>query len=80
LDVFVDPEATGARDLEHPVLGSQSADEVRRSALLQVTNMGAQVLGKGEKSEKRKRSEKTATIPNQTGQHRNIPNQHLANT
>jgi nicotinamidase-related amidase len=80
LDVFVDPEATGARDLEHPVLGRQSADEVRRSALLQLTNMGAQVLGKGEKSEKRKRSEKTATIPNQTGQHRNIPNQHLVNT
>ena len=44
LDVFIDPEATGARDLEHPVLGKHSADEVRRSALLQLTNMGAQVL------------------------------------
>jgi hypothetical protein len=55
LDVFIDPEATGARDLEHPVLGSQSADEVRRSALLQLTNMGAQVLAKSEKSEKEKR-------------------------
>jgi nicotinamidase-related amidase len=49
LDVFIDPEATGARDLEHPVLGRQSADEVRRSALLQLTNMGAQVLAKGKK-------------------------------
>jgi isochorismate hydrolase len=55
LDVFIDPEATGARDLEHPVLGKQSADEVRRSALLQLTNMGAQVLAKSEKGEKQKR-------------------------
>lgn len=39
--VVVDPEATGARDLEHEVLGRQSADEVRRSALLQLANMGA---------------------------------------
>jgi nicotinamidase-related amidase len=40
-DVLVDPEATGARDLQDPVLGRQTADEVRRSALLQVVNMGA---------------------------------------
>jgi len=40
-DVLVDPEATGARDLDDPVLGRQTADEVRRSALLQVVNMGA---------------------------------------
>lgn len=39
--VTVDPEATGARELDHPVLGRQSAEEVRRSALLQVENMGA---------------------------------------
>ena len=39
-EVSVDPEATGARDLDDPVLGRQSADEVRRSALLQLTNMG----------------------------------------
>jgi len=55
LDVFIDPEATGARDLKHPVLGSQSADEVRRSALLQLTNMGAQVLAQSAKGEKEKR-------------------------
>jgi nicotinamidase-related amidase len=41
--VTVDPEATGARDLEHAVLGRQTADEVRRSALLQLENMGASV-------------------------------------
>lgn len=42
--VVVDPEATGARDLEHDVLGRQTADEVRRSALLQLENMGASVI------------------------------------
>ncbi len=39
-DVSVDREATGARDLEDDVLGRQSAHEVRRSALLQLVNMG----------------------------------------
>lgn len=42
-EVAVDPEATGARDLEHERLGRQTADEVRRSTLLQLTNMGATV-------------------------------------
>lgn len=42
-DVFIDPEATGARDLEHAVLGRQTAEEVRRSTLLHLTNMGAVV-------------------------------------
>jgi nicotinamidase-related amidase len=40
-DVLVDSEATGARDLEDPVLGRLTADEVRRSALLQLLHMGA---------------------------------------
>lgn len=40
-DVVVDPAATGARDLDDERLGRQSADEVRRSALLQLVNMGA---------------------------------------
>jgi|SRR5215813_11459591 len=53
-EVLVDAESTGARDLEHPGLGSQTADEVRRSALLQLTNMGAQLFG-------------TATENSQTG-------------
>ena len=39
-DVAVDPEATGARDLEDPLLGRQSADEVRRTAMLHLVNMG----------------------------------------
>jgi nicotinamidase-related amidase len=42
--VYLDPEATGARDLHDAVLGSQSADEVRRSAILQLLNMGAQLI------------------------------------
>jgi nicotinamidase-related amidase len=40
-EVFVDPEATGARDIEDEVLGRQTADEVRRSTLLHLRNMGA---------------------------------------
>jgi len=42
--VVVDPEATGARELVHPTLGHQSADEVRRTALLQVEDMGAVIM------------------------------------
>jgi nicotinamidase-related amidase len=43
-EVHLDLEATGARDLHDDVLGSQSADEVRRSALLQLLNMGAHLV------------------------------------
>lgn len=39
--VSLDPSATGARDLEDPRLGRQTADEVRRFALLHLLNMGA---------------------------------------
>lgn len=42
-DVVVDPNATGARDLEDEALGRQTADEVRRSALLHLRNMGVTV-------------------------------------
>ena len=49
-EVNVDPEATGARDLEHETLGHQSADEVRRSTLLHLINMGARVAGLAEAS------------------------------
>jgi nicotinamidase-related amidase len=42
-EVVVDPDATGARALEHERLGPQTADEVRRSALLHLTNMGATI-------------------------------------
>ena len=43
-DVCIDPDGTGARDLEDALLGSQTADEVRRSALLQLTNMGIRLV------------------------------------
>jgi nicotinamidase-related amidase len=42
--VSIDPEATGACDIEHAVLGRQTAKEVHRSALLQLTNMGASIV------------------------------------
>ena len=41
--VLLDPEATGSCDLENDDFGKQGADEVRRSALLHLTNMGAMV-------------------------------------
>jgi nicotinamidase-related amidase len=44
-EVVVDPNATGARDLEDEALGRQTADEVRRSALLHLRNMGVTVAG-----------------------------------
>jgi nicotinamidase-related amidase len=43
-DVAVDPDATGARDLEDEILGKLSADEVRRSALLHLKNMGVTMV------------------------------------
>jgi nicotinamidase-related amidase len=42
-DVAVDPDATGARALEDAELGNLSADEVRRSALLHLQNMGVTI-------------------------------------
>jgi nicotinamidase-related amidase len=43
-EVFLDPAATATRALEDPVLGRQAADEVRRTALLQLVNMGAHLV------------------------------------
>ena len=40
VQVRVDPQGTGARELDHDRLGHQTADEVRWSALLHLTNMG----------------------------------------
>lgn len=40
-EVRVDPGATGACDLNYTGIGHQTAEEVRRSALLHLTNMGA---------------------------------------
>lgn len=42
-DVAVDPDGTGACNLDDEVLGRQSADDVRRSALLHLVNMGVTV-------------------------------------
>ena len=42
-DVHVDARGVGARDLEDELLGRRSADEVRRSALLQLADMGVTV-------------------------------------
>jgi nicotinamidase-related amidase len=40
----VDPDATGAADLDHESLGHRKADDVRRSAFLHLTHMGATVF------------------------------------
>jgi nicotinamidase-related amidase len=39
--VLLDPEATGSCDLKSELFGKQTAEEVRRTALLHLTNMGA---------------------------------------
>jgi hypothetical protein len=44
LKFLLTPQATGACDLDNQVFGKQTADEVRRSALLHLTNMGAVVV------------------------------------
>jgi nicotinamidase-related amidase len=43
LNVSLDPDATGACDMTNEILGKLSADEVRRSALLHLSNMGASI-------------------------------------
>ena len=47
--VSIDPDATGAHDLNDSLLGSQTADEVRRAALLHLKDMGV-ALAKTERS------------------------------
>jgi nicotinamidase-related amidase len=42
-DVAIDPDGTGACDLHDKMLGYQSADAVRRSALLHLVNMGVTI-------------------------------------
>lgn len=44
LGVTLDPAATGARELSHPLLGRIPAAEVVRSAFLQLEDMGAAIL------------------------------------
>ncbi|HKS69487.1 MAG TPA: isochorismatase family cysteine hydrolase [Ktedonobacterales bacterium] len=43
LRVAVDPEATGASAIQHPLLGEQSAAEVHRTALLQLSHLGVAI-------------------------------------
>ena len=45
LNVLLDPAATGSCDIKNPVLGDLSAEESRRSALIQLANMGATLIG-----------------------------------
>jgi nicotinamidase-related amidase len=44
LQVYIPASATGACDMHHEILGEQTADEVRRSALLHLANMGAVII------------------------------------
>jgi len=57
-DVTIDPDATGARDLEDEFLGRLSADEVRRSALLHLKNMGVAMAQVGNGGAAAQRSDK----------------------
>ena len=43
-EVQIDPDATGARGIDDPVLGRFTADEVCRSALAQLVQMGATIV------------------------------------
>jgi len=43
--VYIQREGTGACAMSHELLGAQTAEEVRRTALLQLANMGAIVFG-----------------------------------
>jgi nicotinamidase-related amidase len=53
-EVAVDPDGTGARDLDHELLGDQSADEVRRSALLHLVNLGVTIERRNGAGQERK--------------------------
>lgn len=47
LRVAVDPEATGAFPIQHELLGEQSAEEVHRTALLQLSHLGVGITPRG---------------------------------
>lgn len=42
-DVSVDPNGTASRPIQHPILGEQTAQEVRRSALLHLAGLGVAI-------------------------------------
>ncbi len=47
LRVAVDPEATGGFPIWHELLGDQSAAEVQRTALLQLSHLGVRIAPRG---------------------------------
>ena len=49
LRVAVDPVATGACPIQHELLGEQSAAEVQRTALLQLSHLGVEIAPAGGK-------------------------------
>lgn len=59
LEVHMDPNGTGACDMAHESLGELTADEVRRSALLQLANMGAHITT----MQQREASHASAALP-----------------
>jgi nicotinamidase-related amidase len=42
--VYIDPFATGSRPIEHETLGLLSAEEVHRSALIHLSDMGVRIV------------------------------------
>jgi nicotinamidase-related amidase len=44
IDVYLDSEATGACEISDEILGHVAANEVKRSALLHLVNMGAHMI------------------------------------
>ena len=50
LKVAVDPAGVASHDLDHDRLGRLTADEVRRSALLHLADMGAQITPQGDRA------------------------------
>lgn len=47
LRVSIDPDATGGYPWQHPLLGEQSAEEVHRTALLQLNHLGVSITPRG---------------------------------
>ncbi len=45
LRVAVDPDGTGGFPIRHKLLGEQSAAEVHRTALLQLSHLGVRIAG-----------------------------------
>lgn len=50
-EVIIDADATGTHDIRHPVLGQLTAAEVKKTALLHLSDMGVRIeLAAGEKA------------------------------